>query len=228
VETRVARVPVIETRLRLPQVTIITIIIMEVDNTMAVTIMKEVIATAAAVEIVMLCEEVAMKAEYREKLGKFLAHFDKVYEEITQEDIISAGTVMDELIESRDMEVLRGLMEVLTKKAFGCGMIDESFPQQIFDYYTHEQIMDAIFDKFDAIYNNDDGVPEGPGLAHILEDICSDLWDYGTEEGFQRFRELFNKVRPRHAERFLNDMEKYPNEEKVPMIQTLREDMKKW
>jgi hypothetical protein len=181
-----------------------------------------------------LKQEKWAKEGYRKTLENFLAHFDKSItdEGVSREEDMYAGTIMYELIESGNTDVLCGLMVVLTKKIGGCGMLDESFPQQIFNYYTHEQIMDAIFEKFDAIYDNDEG-PDGPGLSYILEGICSDLWSpywKGREDGrgFQRFRELFNKTRPRHAERFLNEMEKYKDGEEVPMIQTLREDMKKW
>jgi hypothetical protein len=46
--------------------------------------------------------------------------------------------------------------------------------------------------------------------------------------GFPRFCERFNKIRPRHAERFLNKRERYEVEEEKPLILALREDMKKW
>jgi hypothetical protein len=141
--------------------------------------------------------------------------------------------MFEKLLESGDTEVLRELMGLLTMKVVVGAALDEFFPEQIFNYYTHEQIMDAIFEKFDAIYDNDGGLDDEFGIAYILEDICSDLWSAdwkGREDGrgFQRFRELFNKIRPRHAERFLNEMEKYRVEEEKSMIQTLRDDMKKW
>ena len=104
--------------------------------------------------------------------------------------------------------------------------------------------MDAVFEKFDAIYDNDEG-PKGKVMtASILEEICSDLWSTdwkGREDGrgFQRFRQMFNAKRPKNAERFLNRMERNytPDNPKLEtehdvicraMIQTLREDMKKW
>jgi hypothetical protein len=169
-----------------------------------------------------------MKEEYRGKLRKFLAHFDKDIDEVTDKDVIYISDIMSELIKSRDIEVLCGLLGVLTKKTHGCGMLDEGLAQGIFDYYTDKQIAEALFEKFDAIYDNDDDRP-GCGLAYILEDVCTDLWCWPKEkESFQIFREMFNTIRPRHAERFLNEMEKYKVEEEKLMIDTLREDMAKW
>jgi hypothetical protein len=180
-----------------------------------------------------------MKSEYKEKLDKVIELFlaygpDKKGFDFSDEENNRRWDMFDELLESGDAEVLRGLMGLLTMKV-GCvaGALDESFPQEIFNYYTHEQIMDAIFDKFDAIYDNDER-PDGEiRTAYVLEDICSDLWSSdwkGREDGrgFQRFREMFNKIRPRNAERFLNEMEKYKIAEDKARIQTLREDMAKW
>ena len=96
--------------------------------------------------------------------------------------------------------------------------------------------MDAVFEKFDAIYDNDKGPDDKFGHAYILEDICDTLL---LNDNFPEFRKRFNKIRPRNAERFLNIMERYytpynPKRETEndvicrAMIQTLREDMKQW
>jgi hypothetical protein len=182
-----------------------------------------------------------MKAEYQEMLKDVIEMFllyaldargEKDFP-LSGKEAKRRRDMFYKLIESGDTDVLRGLMGLLTMKMEGGGDLDESFPQQIFLYYTHEQIMDAVFDKFDAIYDNDGGPDDKFGMADILEDICSSLWNPYLEGrdnkmGFPRFREMFNKVRPRHAERFLNEMEKYKVEEEKPMIQALREDMKQW
>jgi hypothetical protein len=151
----------------------------------------------------------------------------------SEEEDKRRGYMLYKLIESGYPEVLHGLMGILTMKIdFGCEL-DEYFADQIFIYYTHEQIMDAVFDKFDAIYDNQERMGDKYGVADILENICSHLWSVnwkGREDGrdFRRFREWFNKQRPRHAERFLNGMSAYPDEDEKAMIETLREDMKKW
>jgi hypothetical protein len=183
-----------------------------------------------------------MKEEYREKLNKVIELFlfwgaaEEEYERgeekefpLSEKETDRRYHMFDELIECGDPEVLHGLMGLLTMKVGGGSALDEHFEQQIFNYYSHEQIAEAIFDKFDAIYENDER-PDGIiRTAYVLEGICSELWDYGrTEEGFQIFRQMFNTVRPRHAKRFLDEMEKYKVEEEKPMIQTLREDMAQW
>jgi hypothetical protein len=182
-----------------------------------------------------------MKAELKENLDKVIEAFllwgaddiafskGEEKESISGEESERRCNLFYEIIESGDPEVLRGLIGMLTMKVGGGCALDEGFPQEIFHHYTKEQIAEAVFEQFDAIYDNDER-PDGIiRTAYILEGICSDIWGYGRdEEGFQIFRRLFNKIRPRHAERFLNEMEKYKNEEKQPMIATLREDMKKW
>ena len=176
-----------------------------------------------------------MKPEYQEKLDKvvemFLLYGLDYKEEkefpLSEKEAKHRGDIFEELIESGDSEVLRGLMGMLTMKVEGGAALDESLVDGIASYYTPKQIVEAIFDKFDAIYDNDER-PDGKiRTAYIMEAICSDLWRW-TKEGFQIFREMFNKIRPRNAERFLNEMGKYKNEEEKPMIDTLREDMKKW
>jgi hypothetical protein len=185
-----------------------------------------------------------VKEEYREKLEKFLAYFD--YDETAEEEDVYANRVMYELTESRDVEVLRGLVWVLTKKIEGCGMLDESLLQAIFRRYAKKQVMEALFEIFDTVYDNYDH-EKRCGLAYILEDMCSILWIdtvslYESEEEgkkvwkekvvekgcFPEFREKFNEIRPKHAERFLNEREKYKVEKETPLIQTLRSDMEKW
>jgi hypothetical protein len=182
-----------------------------------------------------------MKAEYQEMLKDVIEMFllctiyDKGEGEwpFSDKEFERRWDIFYKLIESGDTDVLRGLMGLLTMKVEGGGALDESLVDGIASYYTPEQITEAIFDKFDAIYDNDGGPDDKFGMADILEIICSDLWSpewKGREDGrgFSRFREMFNKVRPRHAERFLNEMEKYKVEEEKPMIQALREDMKQW
>jgi hypothetical protein len=178
-----------------------------------------------------------MKSEYREKLDKVIEAFllsgiDYRGEgdfPLSEEEAKRRGDMFDELIMSGDAEVLRELMGLLAMRGGGDASLDEHFAQEIFLHYTDEQIAEAIFEKFDAIYDNDGGTDDEFGMAYILEGICSELWDYGrTEEGFQVFRQMFNKVRPRHAERFLNEMDKTTITEEKAMIQTLREDMAKW
>jgi hypothetical protein len=181
-----------------------------------------------------------MKAELKENLDKVIEMFllqtldirgEKEYS-LSQEEVDRRFNMFEKLMDSGDSEVLRGLIGMLAEKEGEGFAFDESFSQQIFNYYTHEQIMDAVFEKFDAIYDNEVGenklVVEG-----VLEEICSSLWSpywKGREDGrgFRRFREMFNKIRPRHAERFLNGMEAYKDEDEKAMIATLREDMKKW
>jgi len=178
-----------------------------------------------------------MKPEYKEKLEKvielllFYGLNEKGFD-FSSEESIRRAEMFEELIKSGDTEVLHGLMGLLTMKANGGSMLDESLVDGIAAYYIPEQIVEAISEKFDAIYDNDKSTDEQPdplGLAYVLEGICSDLWRWSEDgEGFRRFREMFNATRPRHAERFLNEMEKYKRKEEKPMIQTLREDMAKW
>jgi hypothetical protein len=185
-----------------------------------------------------------MKPEYKEMLEKVIEWltityglYPEVEEEwpISEEEDKRRGDMFCELIESGDMEVLRGLMGVLTMKAeTGMGALNEYFPGQIFHYYTDEQIADAVFEKFDAIYDNHCALGDTYGVADILERICSELLPlYGEckkdDRNFQRFREKFNQLRPRHAEIFLNRIEaNYSDEDNKLIIETLREDMNKW
>jgi hypothetical protein len=166
--------------------------------------------------------------------------FDKKLDELSGEFALSRKEeerrydMHYKLIESGDLEVLRGLMGALTMKVSGGGILDGIFPEQIFSYYTDEQITDAVFEVFDAIYDNDDG-PDGYCCGiDVLATICYSLWiPYfeGKEDDriFQSFRERFNQTRPRHAARFLNRMEEMGDDPKrKAQIETLREDMKKW
>jgi hypothetical protein len=179
-----------------------------------------------------------MKAEHKEMLDKVVEvflwyglHFSEKEDiPLSEEEFKRRDGMFDALIESGDSEVLCGLIGMLTTEAGkgGGGSLDEYFPQKIFSHYTKEQIAEAVFDHFDAIYDSEEWenklVVEG-----VLEDICSMIWGHGlTEEDFQMFRRLFNKTRPRNAERFLNKMEEAKSKYDGPMIATLREDMKKW
>jgi hypothetical protein len=179
-----------------------------------------------------------MKAEHKDMLAEVIELFlfwganEKGFD-FSVEESDHRLHMFEKLIESGDPEVLRRLIGMLAMKVGGGDELYEVFPDKIFDYYTHEQIMDAVFEKFDAIYDNDEGPKGNIMTAGILEDICSELWSpywKGREDGrgFRRFREMFNKIRPRHAERFLNGMEAYKDEDEKAMIATLREDMKKW
>jgi hypothetical protein len=196
-----------------------------------------------------------MKPEYKEKLEKLRETFVRWYNEEEAEKVKEPSRkrrdlrqerieelnycddMLDELIETQDTEVLRGLLDLLKKENAGRGMVDESLPQRVMEYYPHKQIAEACLEKFDAIYD------EGPdGMAYVLECWIPDLWESryrfpkGERKGikekgcFPEFREMFNKVQPRHAEDFLSKLEWiYRDEPKTRVrLETLREDMKKW
>jgi hypothetical protein len=195
-----------------------------------------------------------MKPEYREKLEElkeWLARPDEYYEEfrkrspkeLTKEEKqenIYYDKMLDELIESQDTEVLRELLNLYTKEEyFNNEMILESLPQRIMEYHPHKQITEVLCEKFDAIYDGGGGW----SLKGILEGLWQEYlrwpvgrWPAGAEgvgikeeSCFPEFRRMFNTLRPRNAARFLKEMGEWNHEPEIwAMIETLREDMKKW
>jgi hypothetical protein len=181
-----------------------------------------------------------MKAEYRAKFEEIKEWLDQALDRyqisvkrgsanLTPEQIGQNqyyGSLLEELMSTRDLDVLRALMD-FWKKEYICGIIDEHLPQGIVAYYPMKEVAEALLGKFDAIYDRE--------MGNIVESICNDLWNGGwpsrEKEGcFPEFREMFNRIRPRHADDFLRKMEwEYGDEpETRAMLETLREDMKKW
>ena len=86
-----------------------------------------------------------MKTEYQEMLDKVVEMFllyglDYKEEEefpLSEKEAKHRGDMFDKLIESGDPEVLHGLMGMLAMKVRGWGALDETFQEQIFNYYTH-------------------------------------------------------------------------------------------
>jgi hypothetical protein len=187
-----------------------------------------------------------MKPEYREKLEELKGSIARLYADeqdekyLTQDEMIRQNHyysgIMDDLVRTQDKEVLHELVGLFNKTGEGRGMLDESLYGQIIDYYPPGQIMEAFFERFDSIYDEGE-----EGMAYVLELMFKTLWDgvvrypvgaeVTEEKGcFPEFREMFNRVRPSHAEDFLEGMMRWlckTPEDKV-ILETLRSDMKKW
>jgi hypothetical protein len=150
------------------------------------------------------------------------------------------GNMLDELIESQDVEVLRELLNLYTREEYCASeLILESLPQGIMEYYPHKQITEVLCEKFDAIYDGGGGWSLKNMLMHLWEEYLRwpvGRWPVGAkgiaireESCFPEFRQIFNATRPRNAERFLKEMEEWCDEpEEKAMLQTLKQDMAKW
>ncbi|MDR0445412.1 MAG: hypothetical protein LBG98_04015 [Puniceicoccales bacterium] len=131
------------------------------------------------------------------------------------------------LEQSRDSEVLCGLLDLFTKENSNIkGFFDELY-RTLKLGFSPRQIIEALSEngRFDAVYEV---------ASHMFYYICWFMLDgfWASELGrsyFPEFRQMFDKVRPKYAAEFLQGMKMYcdrPEEEN--MLLALRRDMRRW
>jgi hypothetical protein len=175
-----------------------------------------------------------MKPEYAEKIeairkgnARCISNEPMTDEEIKQ-DIIFHKNAIKELGQTKDTKILHALLDLYVEEKKLCL---SGSPREIFyairNNYSPKQVIEAFYDdgRFDIMYEEDDD----------LDELCNDMfcgyWPGESGKSYlPEFCEMFNKVRPKHAEDFLKAFEevygKFPKEK--AMIETLREDMRKW
>jgi hypothetical protein len=184
-----------------------------------------------------------MKPEYAEKFEiikkLFIPPSREEINNITDEEIDQKNdlfdNMLDELTKSRDPEVLRGLLDFYTNPNsvewggfLGGGILTGA----IVSGFEPLEFIDALYEKFDDIYGDN-----GQDFQDI-ECFCWDIWEGDWPRNFGRsyfpeFRQMFNTIKSKHSKRFLKEMETWcvsskEKDKRKAMIETLREDMKKW
>jgi hypothetical protein len=161
-----------------------------------------------------------MKQEYKnmlDKMNRFFSNYKTVPDEKLHEECMrNFDSVFDELVVSKDQEVLENLIDFFDYE-FDMTIqgVTESMESQIQCNFTSDQIIRAFYKKFDSF------MEKNPGRCiHIC-------WNLFTDEYFEKFRKMFNTVKSKHSERFLREMSDWAPEEK-DQINILRNDMKKW
>lgn len=162
-----------------------------------------------------------MKREYKEKLDKMYWFFNNYknmpYEEYSKKCIEYFNVPLDELIETKDQEVLENLLNFFNEDFedyFEC--ICESLMCQIDVNYTPDQLLNVFYKKFDGFAKND------PWRCHVMS------LKFFHDEYFDEFRKMFNLVKSKSSELFLEEFNNEYDRELSPQVKILREDMKKW
>jgi len=162
-----------------------------------------------------------MKQEYKEKFiqaQKLIEQYDdNLSEEENEINFWKGHALMEELVATKNTEVLCLLMNLFNKT--NENGVCETLQNDIEANFTADQIIEAVSTKFDYLIEND---------LNRFANFSQNFFRYDHSEIFIKFREMFNKAKPRFAENYVDAIEEwvgkyFPNE-----IAILREDMKKW
>ncbi|MDR1232924.1 MAG: hypothetical protein LBJ75_01530 [Puniceicoccales bacterium] len=157
-----------------------------------------------------------MKKEYKEKLklaAKYLAGDDSLSVEDNRKFFWRGHKMMEELLLTKDEEVLCGLFDLFTEG--NENGVCETLENGIYHNFDFNQILNALYQKFDSlIANNVDRA------VYFSESILS-------AKLLEGFRKMFNAVKAKKSSEFLDRFYKYyPELEENILI--LRKDMAKW
>ncbi|MDR0693333.1 MAG: hypothetical protein LBF49_02050 [Puniceicoccales bacterium] len=157
-----------------------------------------------------------MKKEYEEKLKlvtKYLAGDDSLSAEDNRKLFWQGHKIMEELVLTKDKEVLGGLFDLFTQD--NENGVCETLENEIYRNFDFGQIISVLYKKFDSlIASNVDRA------VYFSESILS-------AKLFEDFRKMFNAVKAKKSSEFLDRFHRcYPEFEEN--ISILRKDMAKW
>jgi hypothetical protein len=159
-----------------------------------------------------------MKQEYKEKLKlvKKMLH-ESLYvesDELGEKMFDDGYNLMKELVITKDINVLSGLFDLFTEE--NENGICESLQSQVYQHYTMEKVISALYEKFSTlIVNNEMRAVQFAGACL-------------NTSNFEKFRDIFNQSKSDNSESFLHEFTEWYGEDYPEEIAVLREDMKKW
>ena len=124
--------------------------------------------------------------------------------------------INEELVQIDDVNVLAVLLEFFNDENEDYGGVCETLMNDIWDNYSAEQIIEAVSQKFDYLVEND--LSRFACLTSILL----------NEEDFEKFRAMFNEIKSKNSDKYLESLYKLCSDNYPSEINLLREDMKKW
>jgi hypothetical protein len=160
-----------------------------------------------------------MEQKYKKKLEltkKLLHDSQNVGPSEEAEKMFDDGhALMEELVQTKDTEVLCELMDLFNEELDLTGVC-ETLESEIFQNFTMEQIIEVLYKKlFTLVANNE---MRAVGFAGACLNTGY----------FRDFRNIFNSAKSPNSEDFLNEFEKWYDEDYPKEIAILREDLKKW
>ena len=160
-----------------------------------------------------------MRQEYKDKINlawDMLDYKDELSIEENEKCFDVAYDTLNELVETKDQEVLESLLEFFCEDHEDYGGICEHLESQIGCNYTLDQLIKTFYKKFDYLTN------------HAIN-RCKHLSSWFLyNEKFNEFRDMFNTVKSSGSSKFLDALQKWIGDEFPDEIALLREDMKKW
>lgn len=162
-----------------------------------------------------------MKKECEEKLKlckKLLFDSQTIGPSEEAEKMFDEGyALMQELIQTRDTNVLSALMELFYSKDIEINTgICETLESEIFQNYTMEQVIEALYKKFPELVANNEMRAEHFAGACISRGY------------FEEFRNVFNSTHTFHYENFFAELSEWIGEDYPEEISILRKDMEAW
>jgi hypothetical protein len=160
-----------------------------------------------------------MKKEYEERLDKmreFFVHYDDIPDDDFYRRRLEFDDHLEALAATKDTEVLEHLLDFFNEE-FDCEVDEacERLKAEIGSNFTLDQIIEALYKKFDSFAGNYLG-------------MCVQIsWHMFSDENFEKIRKVFNVVKSQHSEKFLQKMYDWAPEN-MNYIDILRNDMKKW
>lgn len=158
-----------------------------------------------------------MKKEYKEKLelSKKLLHDSLKIRSPEGESMFWKGhNLMEELVITKSADVLCGLFDLFTEE--NENGVCETLENQIFQNFTMEQIIEALYKKFPILLINN------KMRAEAFAEACMNT------NNFDKFRDIFNKAKSSESRVFIDKFRESYGKDFSEEISILMEDMKNW
>ena len=160
-----------------------------------------------------------MEQGWKEKLNiakENLVYIDELSDEECEQRFWKAHGLVDELIKTKDSEVLECLLEFFNEENEEYGGFCEHLKSQIGANFTLDQLLNALYKKFDYLIEND-----------VSKLVQFSFWFFSSNM-FESFRNMFNQIHSVNSEKYLNELDDWSENDYIIERKILREDMKKW
>ena len=156
------------------------------------------------------------KKKLKEIEAKFVMALQEKNDEVGDKLFKQASEDLDKILRTQDEDILPGLIDLFIVPDLDYTGACESLIDEIFQYYSVEQILDILYKKIDMLINNN--------ITRAVQ-FFGAFMNVGY---FNDIKKIFNEVKSVKSQEFLNELNEWYKEDYPKEIEILKQDMEKW
>ena len=160
-----------------------------------------------------------MEQKYQDKLKlawDMLDYKDELSVEENEKCFDIAYDTLNELVATKNSEILVSLLEFFCEEHEDYGGICEHLKTQIGANFSLEQLLHALYEKFDYLVKHDIEISYEMSSCILYSNM------------FDAFRTMFNSVRSNRSDEFLEKLDNWCGDDFPEEIAILKQDMEGW